>query len=123
MLKRLCIVAAAIALGACGTDKPTDEQVADAIGRACDMTHSCNAGTKCGTVDFAYHQCIAPCMMTGQDTCPDGTYCSINGVSMDHVCLRLCQSAMDCTSVNDTLTCTNAINDDSSPGPLVCQTP
>src|SRR5262249_56126102 len=117
MLKRLSIVAA-IALGACGTDKPTDEQVADAIGRACDATHSCNAGTKCGTVDFAYHQCVEPCTMSGQDVCPDGTYCSINGVSMDHVCLRTCMTAMDCTSVNDTLTCTNPINDHSSPGPL-----
>jgi hypothetical protein len=120
MWKRLCIVAA---LAACGSDKPTDEQVLAAIGKTCDAMHGCNAGTMCGTVDFAYHQCVAPCMASGQDVCPDGSYCSINGPSMDHVCLRTCQAASDCTSINDMLECTNAINDDSSPGPLVCQTP
>ena len=120
---RILSIVAVLALAACGNDKPTDMQILAALGKACDATHGCSAGTKCGTVDLSYHQCVEPCMASGPDMCPDGSYCSKNGADAAHFCLKLCMATTDCTSINDTLHCTNAINDDSSPGPLVCQTP
>jgi len=121
MWKRLGSVVAGLALAACGSDKPTPEQVLAALGKPCDATHGCSAGTQCGTIDIAYHQCVDPCMASGPDDCPDGSYCSKNGLDSAHFCMKLCDTTQACTSINDTLACTNAFNDDSSPGPLVCE--
>lgn len=73
----------------------------DDIGRACDASHPCPAGTECGTCGIATGQCVVPCSATGSGSdggeCPTGSFCSRAWSDTDvHVCVRACVHDADC---------------------------
>jgi hypothetical protein len=123
MLRRPLL--ALVAIAACHSNPPSDADIIAATGRSCGAAQGCTAGTTCGAVEIQYHQCALDCTMSGSDECPDGSYCTKNGTDSGHFCALVCTSSAACTGPtgNNTLVCNNAINDNGSPGPLICQVP
>jgi len=93
------------------------------LGAACDATHVCGNGLTCGTCGLATGQCTIACSASGAAGCPSGSYCSraFVGAGFDaHFCVKMCDSDTDCHTVNQSLSCNDAYEDDGTSGPSIC---
>jgi hypothetical protein len=115
------LAAFAFALIGCKGDPVTDDELLAALGKSCGQGLGCDNLTACGTVDITYHICEFDCT-DDPTTCPDGSFCSKNGLDEGHFCMRECTSDNDCLMAtgNDTLRCNNGVTDTGAVGALVC---
>jgi len=100
------LVAVLLLAASCAADS-AKPQLAD-LGRACDATHPCAAGTECGTCGIGTGQCVAPCSVSGFAGCPSGSFCSRAWSDTDvHICVRECVRDTDCSTptANPGLSC------------------
>jgi hypothetical protein len=107
----------------------TPAEVLAAIGRECDSSHPCAAGTICGPCGIATGQCVLACAASGTAGCPAGTYCSKAGSNRfwsgnydAHFCVRLCNGDSECQTPtgNAGLSCNGSYDDDETSHEQIC---